>query len=264
MAKLKTPEVITPEEYQQAELAGTLTIAKEIVCSYCQDPVEIQDPLQFHCQRHGWLELRMYDNPGYPAVVNEYYGTMMFYFDVIREIPLEAHRRLLAQYKGCPFCNRNLSPKERNVDIAQQSLFCEQCRVSFRIGVIEQRMRFQPESKHFVAQHATDVDIQQVETNRDTQTRETVEAESEVAPVAAKMTRANTIVEFQEVYGGSYERARQLWHKTGGKEHKDDVDAELRARARDMRDQDMTLEQIANILGKNKSTISRWLKESVA
>ena len=125
-------------------------------------------------------------------------------------------------------------------------------------------MRFQPESKHFVARHVTDVDIQQVETNRDTQTRETVEAESEVAPVAAKMTRANTIVEFQEVYGGSYERARQLWHEAGGKEHKDDVDAELRARARDMRDQDMTLEQIANILGKNKSTISRWLKESVA
>ena len=264
MAKLKTPGVITPEEYQQAELADTLTIAKEIVCSYCQDPVEIQDPLQFHCQRHGRLELRMYDNPGYPAVVNEYYGTMMFYFDVIREMPLEAHRRLLAQYKGCPFCNRNLSTKERNVDIVQQSLSCDQCRVSFRIGIVEQKMRFQPESKHFVARHATDVDIQQVETNRDTQTRETVEAESEVALVAVRkvssLTAVNTIAEFQEVYGCSYERARQLWHEAGGKEHKDDIDAELRASARDMRDQDMTLEQIANILEKNKSTISRWLK----
>ena len=166
MAKLKTPGVITPEEYQQAELAGTLTIAKEIVCSYCQDPVEIQDPLQFHCQRHGWLELRMYDNPGYPAVVNEYYGTMMFFFDVIPKIPLEAHRRLLAQYKGCPFCNRNLSTKERNVDIIQQSLFCDQCRVSFRIGVVEQKMRFQPESKHFIARNATDVEIDKGHTDQ--------------------------------------------------------------------------------------------------
>ena len=263
MAKLKTQGVITPEEYQQAELAGTLTIAKEIVCSYCQDPVEIQDPLQFHCQRHGRLELRMYDNPGYPAVVNEYYGTMMFFFDVIPKIPLEAHRRLLAQYKGCPFCNRNLSTKERNVDIIQQPLSCDQCRVSFRIGVVEQKMRFQPESKHFIARNATDVKI-----DKDTQTRETVEAESHVAPVAVRkvssLTAVNTIAEFQEVYGCSYERARQLWHEAGGKAHKDDVDAELRARARDMRDQDMTLEQIANILEKNKSAISRWLKESVA
>ena len=271
MAKLKTPGIITPEEYQQTELDGTLTIANNIVCSYCQNTVEIQDPLQFHCKQHGWLELRMFDNPGYPAVVNERSGTMMFFFDVLAEIPLDADhrlldadRRLLAEYKGCPFCNRNLFPKEKNVDITQQSLFCDQCRVSFRIEVSEQRMYFQPESKHFADQNATKVQILPVETDPDTQTRETVDAESDVAPMAAKkvsiLTAANTIAEFQEVYGRSYEHARQLWHKAGGKEHKDDVDAELRARARDMRDQGMTLEQIANILAKNKSTISRWLK----
>ena len=206
MAKLKTPGVITPEEYQQAELAGTLTIAKEIVCSYCQNPVEIQDPLQFYCKQHRWLELRMFDNPGYPAVVNEHYGTMMFFFDVIPKIPLEAHRRLLAAYKGCPFCNRNLSAKERNVDIVQEPLFCHQCRVWLRIGVVEQRLRFLPDAKHFAARHATHVEILSAETDTNTHTRETAEAASDVAPVAAKKVSVIDPREYDYRVSGSLRR----------------------------------------------------------
>ena len=99
--------------------------------------------------------------------------------------------------------------------------------VASRIRDVDQRMCFQSESKHFTARNATDVERLSTETDTDTQTRETAEAEPDVAPVAAKkvssLTPANTIVEFQEVYGGSYERARQLWHEAGGKEHKDIV-----------------------------------------
>ena len=144
MAKLKTQGVITPEEYQQAELAGTLTIAKEIVCSYCQDPVEIQDPLQFHCQRHGRLELRMYDNPGYPAVVNEYYGTMMFYFDVIREIPL----RRTADFSHNTKAARSVTgicPRRRETLILSNSPFLVisvACR--FVSGLLSRRCVFNP------------------------------------------------------------------------------------------------------------------------
>ena len=142
--KTKDLGIIIPEEYQQAELAGTLTIAEGIVCSYCQDPVEIHDPLQFHCKQHRWRELRMFDNPGYPAVGNEYYGTMMFYLDVIPKIPLEAHRRLLAEYKSCPFCNRNLSPKEKTLILPNNPFLVINVASRFVSGMLTRGCVFSP------------------------------------------------------------------------------------------------------------------------
>ena len=41
---------------------------------------------------------------------------------------------------------------------------------------------------------------------------------------AAALTAENTIADFQEAYGCSYERARQLWHKAGGATHKKQAD----------------------------------------
>ena len=163
MAKLQRFGVITPHEYKQAEQAGRFLITDSVICSYCQAPVEIGADLQFHCQRHRELELRTYDNPGYPAIENETHGTMMFFFErenvELLSISTE-HRGILASYKGCPFCDRNLSGTLRNAEVAEQSWWCDECGVAFFIEFIRRvslhgntyEMRFQPEVKYLVGE----------------------------------------------------------------------------------------------------------------
>lgn len=74
------------------------------------------------------------------------------------------------------------------------------------------------------------------------------------------LTAENSILDFQHAYGCSYERARQLWHEAGGKQHKDTETAELHQHARHLHEQEgLTFQEIADKLGKNKSTIARWL-----
>ena len=162
MEKLQRFGVITPHEYKQAEQAGRFLITDSVVCSYCQALVEIGEDFRFYCQRHRELELRTYDNPGYPAIENETHGTMMFFFERENVELLsisEPRSGLLAEYKGCPFCNRNLSGTLRNTEVAEQSWWCDECGVAFAIKFIRSacppntyEMRFQPEVKYLVGE----------------------------------------------------------------------------------------------------------------
>lgn len=174
MEGLQTQGIITAEEYQRADRAGRFTITDAIFCSYCQAPVEVRDPLQFHCGAHGRLQLRMYSNPGYPMLENETHGTMMFHFSTrppssVDTDGIQTHP--IAEYKGCPFCNRNLSPApERNSsrivllrydnqrpnDLMEKRLSCDVCLVDFRIQLIthqshlmtQHQLRLEPEPGH--------------------------------------------------------------------------------------------------------------------
>lgn len=167
MAKLQRRGIISPHEYQQAEQAERFLITDAVVCSYCQVPVKVNKYLQFYCQRHRELKLRTYDNPGYPAIENETHGTMMFYFERENAEVLsisEPRSSLLATYKGCPFCDRNLSGTLRDVEVAEQSWWCDVCGVAFALKFIRSvchpntyEMRFQPEAKYLVSETPTDV-----------------------------------------------------------------------------------------------------------
>lgn len=172
MKKLKSPGIITAAEYIRAERTDRLTLTDKIFCSYCQAPVEVRDPLEFHCGLHGRLELRMYSNPGYPAVPKETHGTMCFHFNVhpsssFETEGLQTHR--IAEYKGCPFCNRNLEkePDNRGVfllrshdkrpdDLIEKKLTCPECHIDFCIEILTYQsyqhtrrlLRLKPEDGH--------------------------------------------------------------------------------------------------------------------
>ena len=73
----------------------------------------------------------------------------------------------------------------------------------------------------------------------------------------AELTAENTLAEWKEVLGCSYERARQLWHAAGGKEHKDNVEAELVTRAQQMLTEGCSQRKIAETLGISRRKLSR-------
>ena len=77
---------------------------------------------------------------------------------------------------------------------------------------------------------------------------------------AAALTADNTIADFQEVYGCSYEYARQLWHKAGGQESKDNTKTELVRRAQELRDQGLSYRKIGKTLDIHEAKIRRLLR----
>ena len=62
------------------------------------------------------------------------------------------------------------------------------------------------------------------------------------------LTAENTIADFQEVYGCSYEKARQFWHDKGGKETAIVNDAELTDRIRELLNQGYSQRNAAKLL----------------
>ena len=74
------------------------------------------------------------------------------------------------------------------------------------------------------------------------------------------LTAENTIAEFQEVYGCSYERARQLWHAAGGKDAANTKDIEIAERAKSLKSQGLSLRKIATEMDISKSKVDRILK----
>ena len=79
---------------------------------------------------------------------------------------------------------------------------------------------------------------------------------------AAALTTENTIEEWQEVLGCSYEYARQLWHKAGGKESKDDAEAFIVRRVLELKDKNISIRKIASELGISRGKVEGILKRS--
>jgi len=110
-----------------------------------------------------------------------------------------------------------------------------------------------------------DVSEADIETDTEDVSPQTDVSDPLPEPNKPVLTAENSILDFQNAYGCSYERARQLWTEAGGKQHKDAEDAELRQHARHLHEEaKLTLQEIADKLGKDKSTISRWLSAPVA
>ena len=149
MPKLKTYGVITEDEYRQAEQDGRFLIADTVACKYCEKPVRVDtDPQYFYCPQHYQLALTMYWYPGYPAVPMDAprYRQMDFLLSALeRNQPLFDRRQpeYIAREKGCPFCDRYLTPVDPNIEtqrdasLLNQKMFCSDCGVSFRIEVID-------------------------------------------------------------------------------------------------------------------------------
>lgn len=147
MPKLETYGVITPEEYQQAERAGRFLIAENVTCSYCDQPVTVETDTQYlYCRTHRQLALTMYWYPGYPAVPMDAprYKEMHFFLAQLeRNLPLFDRQtpEYLAREKGCPFCDRYLTPVdprsegERDFSLLNQPMSCPECGVAFLISV---------------------------------------------------------------------------------------------------------------------------------
>ena len=168
MPKLKTYGVITEDEYRQAEQEGRFLIADTVTCSYCDQPVTVDTDTQYlYCPQHYQLALTMYWYPGYPAVPMDAprYKEMHFFLSQLeRNLPLfdRTQPEYLAREKGCPFCDRYLTPvdprieAQRDASLLNQSMFCPECGVSFLIEVIERpsigknvlRLRFRVDAKH--------------------------------------------------------------------------------------------------------------------
>ena len=206
MEKLKTPSIITAEEYQRAERAGRFTITDDIFCSYCQAPVEIQDPLQIHCGSHGRLELHMASNPDFPGVPNETHGTMTFSFGIRPPSSFDTEGLMvykLAENRGCPFCNRNLEKGEnrrlilRRVqdektpsDLIEKKVFCPDCEIYFQIHLITHQshheikryLKLQPEAGHLDFNFNADVLLPNIPERKEVNQIE-VDPEVDVEPV---------------------------------------------------------------------------------
>ena len=89
---------------------------------------------------------------------------------------------------------------------------------------------------------------------------DTIAKRQEFEARAAALTAEDTIEDFQDVYGCSYEYARQLWHKVGGKDATDKENAERISRLRKMQDAGLSLRKMSQATGIPKSTIDRILK----
>ena len=79
--------------------------------------------------------------------------------------------------------------------------------------------------------------------------------------LAAQLTANNTIDDFKKAYGGSYERARQLWHAAGGKDASNAKEIEIIERAKTLKSQGLSLRKIAAELDTNEAKIRRLLKK---
>lgn len=82
-------------------------------------------------------------------------------------------------------------------------------------------------------------------------------------PIAAPMplTRENTIEDFQEFYGCSYEWARQLWHDAGGQAHRADTQEQLLRRIHPLQAQQIPDTTIATELGISRGKVQYLLKK---
>lgn len=78
---------------------------------------------------------------------------------------------------------------------------------------------------------------------------------------AEQLTRENTPAEFQKANGTSQKHAYRLWHAAGGKAHKEAVEAELRQRAIELKDQGLSLRKIADELQISRRKVSRILND---
>ena len=149
MPKLKTYGVITEEELNQAEREGTFLITDTVTCSYCDQPVRVDTNTQYlYCPQHHPLALSMYWYPGYPAVPYDAprYKEMHFFLTQLeRNRPLFDRQQpeYIAREKGCPFCDRYLTPvdatleEQRDASLLNQRMSCSECGVSFLIEVID-------------------------------------------------------------------------------------------------------------------------------
>ena len=76
-----------------------------------------------------------------------------------------------------------------------------------------------------------------------------------------ELTAKNTIADFQEVHGCSYERARQLWHAAGGQDAKAERDAELLGRILEMQAQGIPDTAIVTKLNISRGKLQSVLKK---
>lgn len=83
-----------------------------------------------------------------------------------------------------------------------------------------------------------------------------LDAESE----AHELTADNTIDDFKRAFGCSYEYARRLWHKAGGKEASQDRETQIAQRAHALKGQGLSLRKIAAELGISRKKLSRLLE----
>ena len=79
---------------------------------------------------------------------------------------------------------------------------------------------------------------------------------------AAALTAENSIEDFQEVFGCSYERARQLWHAAGGQEHKDDTHSQQLSHILSMKARGIGERKIASELGISYGKVRSLLKNA--
>ena len=174
MAKLKTPGIITPEEYQQAAAAGRFLICEDVRCSYCQSGVRRHDQDDLYCHEHRQLRLWMDWYPGFPGIPKEAprYNEMHFTLSKLvgNQLPFNERRtKPIAEAKGCPFCSRYMDAvdpllaEKLDPSLLNQSLSCRDCDVAFRIHLTDAELagenvlelRFQPEEQYLLASAET-------------------------------------------------------------------------------------------------------------
>ena len=164
MAKLKSYGIITPNELYHAEQTGRFIITDKLTCAYCPDPVTVKDHEYLYCQHHQYLKLSVNAYPGYPGIPKEEprYHQMHFSLSKLdRNRPTfdDEPRKEIAQEKGCPFCGRYMDPPrpdKHDFSLLNQSFFCPNCGVDFRIVVSAYvlgdqellALRFQPNEKY--------------------------------------------------------------------------------------------------------------------
>ena len=77
---------------------------------------------------------------------------------------------------------------------------------------------------------------------------------------AAALTADNTIADFQEIYGCSYEYARLLWHKAGGSDAKAEMDIALYEQIQALKAEKMSDSKIAKCLGISRGKLQSFLR----
>ena len=77
----------------------------------------------------------------------------------------------------------------------------------------------------------------------------------------AELTAENTIADFQEVYGCSYERARQLWHEAGGSDAKDETDTALYEQIHALKTEKLSDSKIAKNLDISRGRLQALVKK---
>lgn len=190
---IKTRGVITIEEYKQAEAEAKFTIAKTIHCCYCQETVKINprtNETLLICPQHGTMRLEV-ENTEYRAtsISQPTRGTMSFYLHRLNGRLFDEEATLLAENKGCPFCQWNLQPGITHIgeirlknQLLNDPLYCHGCDISFLVIARQGALRFQPKAKHLqnaleTKQYQTHLedDWYQTDNAPDTNTADTVE-----------------------------------------------------------------------------------------